>query len=72
MLNVKLESNRQPMLYTFYPLHLLPSTLADLMYAALPAGLLCDRKHASFFLAPAVQERAARCGNKSLIILLKS
>lgn len=45
---------------------------ADLMYAVVPAGLPCARKHASVCCVPEVQEEAGRCGCKSLIILLKS
>lgn len=45
---------------------------SHLMYAALPAGLLCARKHASLCYASTVQDKAGRCGHKSLIVLLKS
>lgn len=40
---------------------------SHLMYATSPAGLLCARKHASLCYASTVQEKAARCGYKSLI-----
>ena len=66
---IRIQSQTCVVNILFHPLR--PPCAADLMYAAVPAGLLCAHKHASFCHAPAVQEKAGRCAHKSLIILLE-